>query len=308
MTLPGDGTDGRGGVSWAAVGFLLALVFMWGGNYTWMKIALQDIGPWSFNAMRYVGGAVLLAVLFVASGQGSRLLPLPGERGALALVGLLQATLMTGFIALALVYTDASRVVLIAYSMPIWAIIWSFVLLSERARPLAITGAVLGILGVGLLTQPGQAGWATGAGTGSVIALIAVQGWALGSVLYRRKLWRTPFWSQIFWQVAITAAIMLPVALIIEGWGQWENTASLWIVVIYNIIAPTVLGFWCWAQALSRMPAGTASQILVLSPIFGMLQSNLVLNEPLTETIWLAAFAVSAGALLSLRSGGGRRR
>lgn len=305
MARPGDGTDGRGGVSWAAVGFLLALVFMWGGNYTWMKIALQDIGPWSFNAMRYVGGVALLTLIFVVSGNGSRLLPVPGERRPLALVGLLQATLMTAFTALALVYTDASRVVLIAYSMPIWAIIWAFVVLGERARPLAFVGASLGIMGIGVLTQPGQGGWGTGAAIGTVLALIAVQGWALGAVLYRRKVWRTPFWSQIFWQVAVTAVVMLPVALIVEGWKQWEDTTSLWIIVMYNIIAPTVLGFWCWAQALSRMPAGTAAQILVLSPIFGMLQSHFVLAEPLTETIWIAALAVSAGALLSLRAGGG---
>jgi drug/metabolite transporter (DMT)-like permease len=291
----------------AGLGFLLALVFIWGGNYTWMKIALQDVGPWTFNALRYLGGAALLAAVFVVSGQRDRLAPAPGERLSLAVVGLLQATLMTSFTALALVYADASRVVLIAYSMPIWAILWGYVVLGERSRPLALVGALLGIAGVGLLTLPGRAGWSVDAAIGTGIALIAVQGWALGSVLYRRKVWRTPFWSQIFWQVAVTAAVMAPLALILERWGRWENTASLWIILLYNVAAPTVLGFWCWAKALSRMPAGIASQVLVLSPIFGMLQSHLVLGEPLTETIWLAALAVSAGALLALRAGGAPR-
>ena len=297
------GSSAPVGVSWVAVGLLLALVFMWGGNYTWMKLALRDIGPWSFNAMRYVGGVILLSAIFIASGRGARLLPDRGERVPLAVVGLLQATLMTSFTVLALVYAEASRVVLIAYSMPVWALIWSFVLLGERARPLAILGAVLGIVGVMLLTGRGGTGWGTDAAIGSVIALVAVQGWATGAVLYRRRAWRTPFWSQIFWQVAVTACVMLPVALIVEGWGNWQSSSTLWVVVAYNIAVPTVLGFWCWAQALSRMSAGTAAQILVLSPIFGMVQSHLVLGEALTETIWIAALAVSVGALLSLRSG-----
>lgn len=308
MAGPGAEDAHRHPVSWAALGFLLALVFFWGGNYTWMKIALQDIGPWSFNALRYVGGALLLGAIFGALGQAGRLVPVPGERLSLAVVGLLQATLMTSFTALALVYTDASRVVLIAYSMPIWAILWAFVILRERPRPLAVFGAVLGILGIGLLTRPGLDGWGTGAVIGTLLALVATQGWALGAVLYRRRAWRTPFWGQIFWQVAVTAGVMLPVALLVEGWASWENTPALWLILIYNVVAPTVLGFWCWAQALSRMPAGTAAQILVLSPIFGMVQSHLVLGEPLTETLWLAALAVSAGALLSLRAGSGSGR
>ena len=301
MDRPGD--DAPLGISWVAVGLLLALVFIWGGNYTWTKLALRDIGPWSFNAIRYLGGVVLLSALFFVSGRSRQLLPHRGERVALSVVGLLQATLMTSFTVLALVYADASRVVLIAYSMPVWALIWSYLLLGERARPLAILGAALGVVGVVLLTGQGLTGWETGATVGSLIALVAVQGWATGAVLYRRRVWRTPFWSQIFWQVAVTACVMLPVALVVEGWGNWRGNPTLWTVVAYNIAVPTVLGFWCWAQALSRMSAGTASQVLVLSPVFGMVQSHLVLGEALTETIWIAALAVSVGALLSLRSG-----
>lgn len=301
------GSSAPGGVSWIAVGLLLALVFMWGGNYTWMKLVLRDVGPWSFNAMRYVGGVILLSVFFIASGRGARLLPNRDERVPLAVVGLLQATLMTSFTVLALVYAEASRVVLIAYSMPVWALIWSFVLLGERARPLAVLGAALGIVGVVLLTGQDGTGWGTDTAIGSALALVAVQGWATGAVLYRRRAWRTPFWSQIFWQVAVTACVMLPVALIVEGWGNWQSSSTLWAVLAYNIVVPTVFGFWCWAQALSRMSAGTAAQILVLSPVFGMVQSHLVLGEALTETIWIAALAVSVGALLSLRSGAGSR-
>lgn len=289
--------------NWAAVGFLLVLVFAWGGNYTWVKMALDDIGPWSFNAMRYLGAALLLGTIFVVSGRGRILLPIPGERLALAFIGLLQVALMTGFTTLALVFTEASRVVLIAYSVPVWALLWSLVLLGEKLTRIAALGAALGIGGLALLAPPDALSWDAATLSGIILALLGTQAWAIGAVLYRQRRWRTPFWSQIFWQVGVAAVAMVPAALFVEGFGAWRDTTTLRVIVLYNVVVPTALGFWCWAQALSRVPAATASQVLVLSPIFGMVQSHFVLGEALNESIWAAAAAVSLGALLVLRGG-----
>lgn len=289
--------------NWAAVGFLLILVFVWGGNYTWVKIGLNDIGPWSFNAVRYLGGALLLGTIFVVLGRGRGLVPISGERLALASIGLLQLAAITGFTTLALVYTEASRVVLIVYSVPVWALLWSLVLLGEKLTGIALLGAVLGIGGLVLLTPPDALNWDTATVSGIVLALLGTQTWALGAVLYRRRRWQTPFWSQIFWQIAAAAAVMVPAAIFVEGFGAWRDTTTLRLILLYNVAIPTVLGFWCWAQALSRIPAATASQVLVLSPIFGMVQSHFVLGEDLNEAIWAAAAAVTMGALLVLRAG-----
>ena len=296
-------TAGRGPTTWAAVGFLLFLVFAWGGNYTWIKLALEDIGPWSFNAGRYLGAALFLAAIFLAGGRAHILLPVAGERLALAVIGVLQVAMITGLTTLALVYTEASRVVLIVYSVPVWALLWSLVLLGEKLTRVSLLGAVLGIFGLVLLTPADALSLDTGTITGVAFALLGTQAWALGAVLYRRRRWQTPFWSQIFWQIAVAAAVMVPAALIVEGFGAWRDTTPLRLVIAYNIVVPTALGYWCWAQALSRVPAATAAQVLVLSPIFGMLQSHVVLGEPLNEAIWAAAAAVTLGALLVLRAG-----
>src|SRR5262249_39767263 len=39
-------------VPWGALGMLAVLIFAWGGNYTWISIALRDVGPWTFTAVR----------------------------------------------------------------------------------------------------------------------------------------------------------------------------------------------------------------------------------------------------------------
>jgi drug/metabolite transporter (DMT)-like permease len=282
--------------------FLIALVAIWGGNYTWVKIALQDIGPWTFNAVRYGGAVLLMLVVFGLKGPLSRILPAREERRPLALIGLLQAGFTTAFAALALQWIEATRVVLINYSMPIWTLPLSLLLLGERISVRAGLGAALGAAGLVLLTNPFSMIWNETTLPGVLCAFGSVLSWALGAVLYRRRKWTSGFWQQSFWQIAVTFVFMAPFALVLEAGRSVNVTPSLFLVIAYNMIVPTVVGFWCWSQVLSRVSATTASQFLLLSPVFGMIQNHFVLGEPLGAWIGAAAACIILGAFLSLRS------
>ncbi len=284
-----------------AVGYLLLLVVLWGGNYTWVKIAVRDVGPLWFNAFRYGGAVLLFLAVMAARGKLRGLLPEPGERSALAVVGLLQAGLMTTMTALALRWTDASQVVLIAYTVPIWALLWGAAVLREAVTAGAALGAGLGLTGIAILTDPFGQTWQGGTMTGIAAALVGVNGWALGAVLYRRRAWASSFWRQVWWQLLATALAMLVLAPLMEDWHEVRFSPSMLAVVAWNATGPTLLGFFFWAQALSRVTAATAGQVMILAPVFGVLQSHLVLAEPLQPGLILAALLVTAGAWLALR-------
>lgn len=281
--------------------FLIALVAIWGGNYTWVKIALQDIGPWTFNAVRYGGAMLLMIGAFGLKGPLSMILPVREERRPLALIGFLQAGLTTAFAALALQWIEATRVVLINYSMPIWTLPLSLLLLGERISIRAGIGATLGAAGLVLLTNPFAMNWDETTLPGVLCAFVSVLSWAVGAVLYRRRKWASGFWQQSFWQIAVTLVFMVPFALIFETGRSVNPTPSLLFVIAYNMVVPTVVGFWCWSHALSRVSATTASQFLLLSPVFGMVQNHFVLSEPLSAWIGASAACIILGAFLSLR-------
>jgi drug/metabolite transporter (DMT)-like permease len=286
--------------------FLAVLVVIWGGNYTWVKIALLDIGPWTFNAIRYGLAIIIMATVFAALGRGGQLLPKPEERLGLAIVGLLQVAVITTCTALALQWLEASRVVLIAYSMPIWTMPLSALLLNERVRAISAVGAGLGFGGLVLLTNPFAMPWTAESMPGLVLALIAVNGWALGAVLYRRRSWQSTYWQQTFWQLAVSALVLVPLMLF-EHDREIRYSLPMLTIALYNSIFPTVIGYWCWAQALTRIPATAASQVLLMSPLFGMVLSHFVLDEPLGAWIWLAATCIVLGAWLSI-TGATRRK
>ena len=75
--------------------------------------------------------------------------------------------------------------------------------------------------------------------------------------------------------------------------------SGLAVITVYNILVPTALAFWCWSQALARIRASTASQVLLLSPVFGIAQSHFVLGEPLTPAVLASAACVITGACLT---------
>ena len=284
---------------WAALGLLAVLIFAWGGNYTWISLALRDVGPWTFTAVRYVGAAVVIGTALALRGGPAHMMPARGERARLAMIGLLQGAVLTILLTLSLQWIESTHTILLMYTNPLWALLWSVLLLGERFSIASVAGITLGILGMAILTNPLAMPWNAVTIPGVVSALAATIAWALGSVLYRRDKWESTFWQQVFWQLAVSGIVLAVPAIMLEWNHPVRFTPQLIVNTIYNILVPTALAFWCWSQALTRMRASTASQILLLSPVFGVAQSHFVLGEPLTPAVLASAACVIIGACLT---------
>jgi drug/metabolite transporter (DMT)-like permease len=278
---------------------LAVLIFAWGGNYTWISIALRDIGPWTFTAVRYAGAAIVIGTMLALVRGPRRMMPVRGERMRLAAIGLLQGAALTILLTLSLQWIESTHTILLMYTNPLWALLLSVLLLGERFSVASVAGIGLGLFGMAVLTNPLAMPWNAVTVPGVVSALAATIAWALGSVLYRRGKWESTFWQQVFWQLAASAVALVVLAVILESHHAIRLTPQLIAITIYNILVPTALAFWCWSQALARIRASTASQVLLLSPVFGITQSHFVLGEPLTPAVLASAACVITGACLT---------
>jgi drug/metabolite transporter (DMT)-like permease len=285
--------------SWSALGLLAVLIFAWGGNYTWISLALHDVGPWTFTAMRYAGAAIVVGTALAFRGGPAHMMPLRGERAGLAVIGMLQGAALTILLTLSLQWIESTHTILLMYTNPLWALLWSVLLLGERFSLASVAGIALGLFGMAILTNPLSMPWNGVTIPGVICALAATIAWALGSVLYRRTKWESTFWQQVFWQLAVSGIAVAIPAVMLEWNHPIRLTPQLIVNTIYNILVPTALAFWCWSQALTRVRASTASQILLLSPVFGIVQSHFVLGEPLTPAVLASAACVIAGACLT---------
>jgi drug/metabolite transporter (DMT)-like permease len=225
--------------------------------------------------------------------------PVRGERSPLAVIGFLQGAVLTILLTLSLMWIESTHTILLMYTNPLWALLWSVLLLGERFSLASVVGIALGLLGMAILTNPLAMPWNAVTIPGVVCALAATIAWALGSVLYRGRKWQSTFWQQVFWQLAASGIAVAIPAVVLEWNHPIRPTPQLIVNTIYNILVPTALAFWCWSQALARMRASTASQILLLSPVFGVAQSHFILGEPLTPAVLASAACVITGACLT---------
>ncbi|MCP1337081.1 DMT family transporter [Futiania mangrovi] len=280
--------------------WLLVVILAWGGNYAVVKLALRDMAPFSFNALRF--GGAWLCLLLLLSVTRTAILPPRAERIPLAVVGVFQVTVMLGLTSLALLWIEASRAVLIAYSLPIWTTLFDRLILGIRLTAHKVAGLAMGLAGLAILLEPWRLDW-TGSGVlaGSALGLAGTIGWSLGATLYKRRVWEAPLLSQVQWQVGVGFVPLLLLALIFEADAPIDPTARLAVLAVYNWIIPAALAYWCWSRVLMSIPPSAAAQFLMLAPVWGVMLGIVFLDEPALPSLWISGALILGGALISMR-------
>ena len=284
----------------SAYAYLAVMVATWAANWPLMRLALAHTAPMVFVSLRMAGSiAILVPMLTVVRRP---LLPLPQERLALFWVGLFQVTGFLVFSIIGLAIVAPGRAIVLAYTMPLWAIPLGVGLSREVPSPGKLAGAIVGFAGLVLFMNPALVDWADRREVaGNLLLLLAAICWAIGSCLYGRRRWRSGFWAQTFWQLAVGAVtILTPVAALEHDWSiEW--TPGFAAILAYNCAVTTVLGYFLWNKVLAVMSPAVAGQVLTLTPISGFLLSILIFGGAITADILGAILLIAIGLVLTLR-------
>ena len=103
--------------------------------------------------------------------------------------------------------------------------------------------------------------------------------------------------AQLFYQLAISAVILLPLTFILGDFFQ-EPTVLHWVIFSAQVVFVVCIGFVAWFWVLSIYPASDMASFSFLAPLFGVLFGWLILNEELTWNILLALTLVGIGIIL----------
>jgi drug/metabolite transporter (DMT)-like permease len=280
--------------------WLAIVVLSWALNWPLMKLALADIAPFPFVLLRLVGTLAVLAVPMLAARVP--LAPDPGERLGLFWVGQLQIAgfLICSIIGLAIL--PAGRAIVLGYTMPLWAIPLEAIREPQRVGRWQIAGAAVGFAGLLLFMNPSDVDWRSlRILAGNAMLLAAAICWAGGSILYRRRVWRSGFWEQTFWQLAVSTPVVAVLALpaLLRAPIHW--TPGLVGILAYNWLITTALGYFLWNKVLSVMPAGVAGQFTALTPVGGFLIATAIFGGAVTTDVALSIALIVAGIVLTLR-------
>lgn len=295
--LSGAAKRGTPGIIYVYLGIV---VVSWAANWPLMKLALADAPPLVFASLRVLGTLVLMMPAMLAA--RAPLVPLPGERAGLFWVGQFQVALwvICGIVGLSIL--PPGRAIVLAYTMPLWAIPIGRWLRPDPLSRGQLLGAALGFAGLLLFLNPGLVDWGnTRVLLGNAMLLVAAIGWAVGSCLYRRQSWRTPFWTQTFWQLAVSAIVVLAVAGP-AAFGQTVHwTPALVAILAYNWVVTTAIGYFLWNRILTVLPAAVAGQVMAITPVGGFLLSALVFGGSVTTDVVASLGLIVGGIVLTLR-------
>ncbi len=271
---------------------LAALTVVWGLNWPIMRVGVLGVEPWTFRAFTTVFGGIALLSAAVIGGQSIRV-----PRDQLKLIILIAPVSIGGwmvFSALGLEHMGSGRAAIIAYTMPLWAVIFARFLLGEPITWRRVAGLAIGLAGMVVLI--GSDLPAIGESPlGAIYMLCSAVTWGLGTVLFKRAPWRIPVPVIVGWQFIVLSVPITAVALIVEA-PDFAYTTWSWFAIAYQIFAGALIGNYAWAKIVTLLPAGVAAISSLLIPVIGVVSGALILSEPVT---WreLVALACVIGAL-----------
>ena len=281
--------------------YLGVIVASWAANWPLMKLALGEVRPLVFVLLRLGGSLALIAPVLLW--RGGRFMPARGERLGLMWVGLLQVAgfLVCSIIGLAIV--PPGRAIVLAYTMPLWAIPIERWLRPEPLGRFQLAGAALGFAGLILFMNLALVDWGNRrALAGNGLLLLAAISWALGSCLYRRSHWRSSHWVQTYWQLAVSIIVVAALALPEAANAPIRWSPGLVAILAYNCVVTTALGYFLWSKVLTMMSAAVAGQVLALTPIGGFVLSTMIFGGAVTTGIIVSIALIVTGIVLTLRA------
>jgi len=281
---------------------LVALGLIWGITWPVMKIALNEIPPLTMRATAAVFGAATYFLMCVFMRRSLRI-PAPKIWAHILVGSLLNIVAFSVFGAFAQLAATTSRVAILAYTMPIWAILLAWLFLGERPNRVQTIALLLCVAGLAILIYPLTT---HGIPIGIVFALAVGVCWAGGTVYLK--------WAHIeadqmgvgSWQMTFAAVILAACMLIFDGGPRFETAhlngalATAWTGIAGNGIA-----YALWFTIIRRLPAATASLGVLASPVIGVIGSFLILGEVPTPADMIGfalIFAASACVLLTRQS------
>jgi len=286
----------------AGKALLLVTALGWGLNWSVLKFVLHDWPPLFARGTAGLLGALCLALLAKARGDS---LAVPREaRAPLVVAASINVSAWMGFTALALNWLKVSEGALIAYSMPIWAMMFAWPLLG--ARPTRRSLVALGLSITGMVVLMGGPEFTTAKLPGVLFAFAAAVLFALGTVKARKPV-AMPGPAVAAWQVGLGCLPMVILGLVLEQPHIASLSAQGALGLAYMAIGPMALCYLTWFGALRRLPTAVAATSMLIVPVVGTLTAVPLLGETLGLREMFAIALTISGVALALRRDPPRR-
>lgn len=271
----------------------LAVVAVWGTNFVVIRVALDDLPPLLFAALRFTF-AFLPAAFFIRR---------PAVRWqALAAYGVLIGFGQFGLLYIAM-RSDISPGLasLVVQAQVFFTIGLAMYFAREKLRGFQIAALLLATAGIGVILTHTDGSTTP---LGLVLVLIAAMSWAIGNHVARMS-GVSDMLGFVVWSSLFAVPPLIIGSLLFEGpmsisAALARADAATWGAVLWQSVGNTLFGYAAWGWLLARHPAATITPSALLVPVFGMASSAILLGEGLPDWKLLAATLVISGLAVNI--------
>jgi drug/metabolite transporter (DMT)-like permease len=277
--------------------FLVLASFIWGTSFISVKIGVEHVDPFLFSIMRFLfGSIVLLAVLLLLKRFDTRLF----KNKLLWGISLINAVALE-FQHFGMTMTSATNAVLLVDIDVVFIALLAVVILAEKITNRIVTGLLLGMIGVVIITTNGDlSSVVSGSFVGNAMVFFGGVLWAFYVVYQKKVLVKESDVLMVTGVVILeTTLFLLPMTFLFAGSYVVDNIG--WLSVLYTGVFCTGLAFLLYNTGLKAISATIASVILLLEIVFAMLFAFIVLGEtPTIVTAIGGALIIIAIIVISL--------
>jgi len=298
---------------------MLLTAVIWGFAFVAQRVGMEHVGPFTFNALRFTLGAIVLIPVILLRHRNvllrakrSNLGIPPTTANPMFTAALLSGLALFGgitFQQIGIIYTTAGKAGFITgwyvILVPISGALWG-----QKIGINSWLGAILATTGLYLLTIAGL--FAINRGDGLV--LICALFWTVHVHLIGYYSPRVDTIKLAFLQFAICSILSLIIALIIET-NSLSSILKAALPILYAGCLSVGIAYTLQVVAQRHVPSSHAAIILSLEAVFAVIGGWLLLNEVLSIIATVGCIFMLSGMLLSqiqkyspLLSAGGKRR
>jgi drug/metabolite transporter (DMT)-like permease len=271
---------------------LVVLTLIWSFNWIVLKEVLRYTGPFDFSALRYVFGTLVLVVAMLVRRESFAPPPLLMT----AIIGFAQTAGFQAFVQWALVSGGAGKTALLAYTMPFWVVLFSWLFLADRPGARQWWSLAIAALGLVFILEPWRG---FGGAQSAALALAGGVCWALGVVLSKRLFQRchSSALSLTTWQMFFGTLLLVAIALIVPA-RPIEWSPLLIGALVYNAVLASGLAWLLWSYVVEKLPANIAGLSSLVVPIAGIGFAWALLGE--VPSAWESAGIVAICIALAI--------
>lgn len=274
---------------------LVLIAASWGLNHVVMKWAYKDISPVLQAGLRSV---IAWIGLVIYCRWKSIPLKAPGVAGYHGFIVGLLFSLDFLLLYIGLDMTLASRGAVLFYIQPVITALGAhFLVPGERLTTLKSMGLALAFGGAAwVLMSPPESGQASL--TGDLLCLGAGAAWAALNLYVKRELTnRVSFYVTLNWELVWSIPFLMVGAFVLET-PRLDLTWGLTGAMLFQGMAVAVVSYLIFLKMIYRYSAAGVTSFTLLTPVFSVGLSMLVLGETLTLGLIGGLALVSAGVWL----------